>query len=118
MRASPATPLTLAVLAGAALLAVLWWQGRGRAGAGASVAAEVGAAAGGAVVEAAAGAVIGVGGAIGIPATDRTACDRAIAEGRMWDASFACPAGDFLGAIFKPSPANPPRNTGGATGSW
>jgi hypothetical protein len=113
MRAAPSTPMALALLAGAALLAVLWWQGRGKAGAGATVAAELGAAAGGAVVEAAAGAVVGIGGAVGIPPTDTAACDRALAEGRLWDASFACPAGAFIGGIF-----NTPRNTGGATGSW
>jgi hypothetical protein len=115
VRALPATPVALALLAGAALLFVLWRQGRGRAGAGASVAGEIGAAAGGAVVDAAAGAVVGIGGAVGIPATDTAACDRAIADGRLWDASFACPASRFVGAVFN---TTPPRNTGGATGSW
>lgn len=33
---------------------------------------------------------------IGIPKTNMTECQRAIAEGRTWDASFACPAADFL----------------------
>lgn len=42
------------------------------------------------------GAVLGIGERVGIPATDESECDRAIREGRTWDASFACPAGRFL----------------------
>lgn len=50
------------------------------------------------------GAVYGIGDAVGIPRTDLTECERAKAEGRTWDASFACPAGDFVSYLFKPSP--------------
>lgn len=46
--------------------------------------------------QAAAGVVEGVGLAVGIPRTNASECDRAKAEGRWWDASFACPAGDFI----------------------
>lgn len=42
------------------------------------------------------GAVVGIGQKVGIPATSESECDRAIAEGRTWDASFSCPAGRFL----------------------
>lgn len=42
------------------------------------------------------GAVVGIGEKLGVPPTDETACDKAIREGRTWDASFACPAGRFL----------------------
>lgn len=42
------------------------------------------------------GAVEGIGLMVGIPRTDMTKCERAKAEGRWWDASFDCPAGDFL----------------------
>jgi hypothetical protein len=60
-------------------------------------------AAGGAVVDAAAGltagVVYGVGDAVGVPRTDMTECDKAIQEGRTWDASFACPAGKFLSSV-------------------
>lgn len=42
------------------------------------------------------GVVYGVGDAIGLPRTDETECERAKREGRTWDASFACPAGDFI----------------------
>lgn len=40
--------------------------------------------------------VYGIGDAIGVPRTDETECQKAIREGRTWDASFACPAVDFL----------------------
>jgi hypothetical protein len=42
------------------------------------------------------GAVVGVGQLVGIPATNMNECEKAKAEGRTWDASFACPAGDFI----------------------
>lgn len=42
------------------------------------------------------GTVTGIGEAVGIPKTNLSDCERAKAEGRTWDASFACPAGDFL----------------------
>ncbi|KDP85607.1 hypothetical protein CF70_012985 [Cupriavidus sp. SK-3] len=54
----------------------------------------------GAAGDAASGVVLGIGDAIGVPRTDMTACEQAIAEGRTWDASFACPAGTFLGSIL------------------
>lgn len=31
-----------------------------------------------------------------IPSTNMTECERAMAEGRTWDASWACPAGTFF----------------------
>jgi len=43
--------------------------------------------------------VIAIGEQIGIPKTNMNECQRAIAEGRMWDASFVCPIGTFLGAV-------------------
>ncbi|WP_444632764.1 hypothetical protein [Cupriavidus oxalaticus] len=54
----------------------------------------------GAVGDAASGAVLGIGDALGVPRTDMTECERAIAEGRTWDASFACPASNFLQSLF------------------
>lgn len=78
--------LLLVVAAGAAL----WWFTRQ------GVATGVGEAVGSAVVDAGAGAVVGVGDAVGIPRTDVSACQRAIDAGNTWDASFACPALDFL----------------------
>ncbi|WP_354682655.1 hypothetical protein [Cupriavidus necator] len=53
----------------------------------------------GAVGDAASGAVLGIGDVLGVPRTDMSECELAIAEGRTWDASFACPAGAFLGSF-------------------
>ena len=54
----------------------------------------------GVIADTAANVVIGTGDVLGIPRTNMTECERAIAEGRTWDASFACPAGTFLGSLF------------------
>lgn len=50
--------------------------------------------------EAASGAVLGIGDAVGLQRTDMSECERAIAEGRTWDASFACPAGTFIKSLW------------------
>jgi hypothetical protein len=97
--------LALLLVAGAGALWLLTRKGAAQA---------VGTAAGSAVVDAAAGSVIGVGDALGLPRTDANACAAALADGRWWEASYLCPAGDFIGGVFNP----PARNTGGATGSW
>ncbi|WP_373987003.1 hypothetical protein [Duganella sp. BuS-21] len=55
----------------------------------------------GVIADAGAGAVVGVGDILGIPRTDETECEKALREGRTWDASFACPAGTFIGSIFQ-----------------
>ena len=87
-------------IAGAGLVAVgllVFIVSRGGlAGAGKSI----GAAAAGGVLGAVDGVVVGIGGALGVPETSESECDRAIREGRTWDASFACPAGRFLRSIF------------------
>lgn len=66
-------------------------------------AADAGQALGEAAANAAGGMVAGVaeglGDQIGVPRTDMTECEKAMAEGRTLDASFACPASDFLGYI-------------------
>lgn len=68
-----------------------------------AVAADAGQTAGEAAVAAAGGVVAGaseaIGDGLGIPRTNMTECERAKAEGRTLDASFACPAGDFLSYI-------------------
>lgn len=91
------------VIAGAAVAAVLlalWVKKKGGA---VAAAAAVGDGIGSSVVSFGGGVVSGaaltLGDAIGIPRTDMTECERAKAEGRTWDASFACPASDFLGYI-------------------
>lgn len=95
------------LLAGAALAALALYM-LTRKGA----AMNAGAAVGAAVVDLGAGAVLGVGDAVGIPRTNQSACAAAIADGRWWDASFSCPAGDFLGAVIDGG------NTGSVSGSW
>jgi hypothetical protein len=90
-----ATNRYVLVGAGVALLAVLLLvKKNGIAG----VAAGVGEAAADAVGGAVSGAAQGVGDWFGIPRTDETECEKAIREGRYWDASFSCPAGTFIGA--------------------
>jgi hypothetical protein len=92
------TAETLALLgAGAVLALALYWA---LSRTGASVPQAIGAGAVAAVDGVVSGAVIGAGEIIGVPATNETECDRAIREGRTWDASFSCPAGRFLGHIF------------------
>ena len=108
---------TAAALGLAAVAAVaLWWLSRkGNAASG-------GQAVGRTAVEGVAGVVVGAGQAVGIPATDASACARAMAEGRSWDASFACDAGTYIRYLFNqvPAPAPPaqPAREGGASGSW
>lgn len=68
------------------------------------LAADAGVAVGSAAVDLADGVATGVvtsiGEEVGIPKTNMTECEKAIAEGRTWDASFACPAGTFIGSLF------------------
>lgn len=82
---------------GAAVLALAWLSRKGNAQA---VGETVGEAAVSSIVGAGTGVVLGAGEAVGIPRTNMTDCERAKAEGRTWDASFACPAGDFLKYVF------------------
>lgn len=94
------TKYLIAGAAVAAVLLVLWVKKKGGLGA---VAADAGASAGNAVIQFGGGVVsgvaLGIGDAIGVPRTNMTECERAKAEGRTWDASFACPAKDFLSYI-------------------
>lgn len=53
-------------------------------------------AAGGAVT----GAVIGAGEQVGIPQTDIDKCRADLIAGNTWDASFSCPASDFLKYLY------------------
>ncbi len=86
----------LAVAAGLVVLGVgaVWLWRRGVAGVAEDVAAGAAKVASGAVT----GMVKGAANIVGIPDTDMAKCRQAIAEGRLWDASFACPASDFLAA--------------------
>lgn len=82
----------------------------------AGVAAGAASALVGAVGDAASGAVLGIGDVLGVPRTDMTECERALAEGRTWDASFACPASDFLSSLV--SDRVPDYTMQGYTGTY
>lgn len=88
------TPYLIA--GGAVLAGLLWASSKG--------AKETGAAIGKAGVDLVdgviGGTVVGAGTLLGIPATNLTECEKAKRDGRTWDASFACPAGDFLKYVW------------------
>lgn len=102
-------------LAGVVLLAAGWYAKKKLTGAAAGAVAAVGqawdtATAAAADATAWTGNVIDktvswpaltAGDALGVPRTDMTECEKAKAEGRTWDASFACPASTFLGYVFE-----------------
>ena len=99
--------LGLAVVASLAVVGVAsWFARKGAAGAAAAV--------GKAAADAVGGVVVGIGESVGIPQTNMTECDKALAEGRTWDASFACPAGTFFKSFFGSSPAAPPSTAAGS----
>lgn len=52
------------------------------------------------------GGVKGLGSVFGIPDTSMTQCERDMAAGRTWDASFSCPAGEFIGSFFSSTAIN------------
>ncbi|WP_300752656.1 hypothetical protein [Janthinobacterium sp.] len=94
--------LLIGVLAAAAALAmvVLVKKKAAIVGAAAEAGSALGEAVGNAAGAAAGGVVLGLGDQVGLPRTNMTECEKALAEGRTWDASFACPAGKFLGSFF------------------
>lgn len=54
----------------------------------------------GVAADAAAGVPIGIGDVLGVPRTNLSECELAIADGRTWDASFSCSAGAFIRSVF------------------
>jgi hypothetical protein len=84
------------VLGGAVAAGLLYMWARGPAKAAQDVGQAVGGAVVGAVDGVLSGVVIGGGQVIGVPKTSMTKCQKAMAEGRTWDASFDCPAGTWL----------------------
>lgn len=111
--------------AAAAVLGLLVYRGASKAGqalgqAGAAV-ADTARAAAGAVDTGIAAPVYLLGDAVGMPRTSANECDRAKREGRTWDASFACPAGEWLRYVVAPpvvSPANPAADQSGGGLDW
>lgn len=112
-------PTVYLIAGGAVAAALLWAASRGAKGTGQAI--------GGAVVDMATGILsgiaepvtVGVGSVldkvsdnaagqafqevtswIGVPKTNPTECEKAKAEGRTWDASYACSAGDFLKYVW------------------
>lgn len=86
------TVLTVAlVLAG---VGAVWLWRRGAGG----VAEDVSKAATNVVTGAASGVVKGTAEVVGIPDTDMALCKQALAVGDYWNASFYCPAKDFIAA--------------------
>lgn len=93
--------LALLGAAAAAVVLVMLVKKKGAVvGAAADAGATLGEAAGNFAGAAAGGVVLGIGDQVGIPRTNMTECEKALAEGRKWDASFACPAGTFIGSFF------------------
>lgn len=85
-----------AVAAGAVVLAVAYRVIANPGGTG----ARIGSAAVDLVDGVVGGVVNGAGELVGVPRTNETECERAMREGRTWDASFACPAKRFLSYLF------------------
>lgn len=107
---------------GLLVLAGLVKKGGGTAGGAAAAAGE---AVGQAAVNVAAGTVVGAGQAVGIPKTDNTKCNAAIAAGNTMDASFYCPAGTFIRYLSGTLPAPvldtsqlPPFDPGSGGNEW
>lgn len=85
------------IVAGAALF---YWKWGGSDHLAHDIGYDIGAAAVDAVDGVVSGVALNVGDAVGIPRTDKTACQAAIDEGRTWDASFACPASTWIKSLF------------------
>lgn len=81
---------------GVVVVALLWAKARGGKDAGQAI----GSGAVNLVDGVLSGGVIAGVDLIGIPPTNMTECEKAKAEGRTWDASFACPAKDFLSYLW------------------
>jgi hypothetical protein len=75
-------------------------------GGGRTIARSVGALPG----DVAGGLVEGIGEGLGIPRTNQSQCERDLADGKLWDASFSCPAGTFIKGIFGGGEAAAPIN--------
>lgn len=89
------------LIGGVVLAGLVWFLVRGAKGTAQDVGSAIGGAVVGAVDGVLSGSITGLGESFGIPQTNMTECQKAKAEGRTWDASFACPAGDFLGYLWE-----------------
>jgi hypothetical protein len=95
------------VIGGVILVAVAglvyWIVKRGIGGVTADVTSGVVKAVGGIAT----GAVKGVAETVGIPDTNQDQCSKDLAAGRMWDASFSCPASRFVKGVFSSGSSSP-----------
>lgn len=93
----PGIPPVYLIAAGGVAAALLWVKVNGAKSTGQALGSGavnlIDGVIGGAVVE---GAQL-----FGLPPTNESECTRAKREGRTWDASFACPATDFLSYLWK-----------------
>lgn len=94
MKAKISRDATLMLAAGLAGLGLIWWATR------AGVTQKLAAGAVSAMGDVAVGTVKGIGQTFGVPDTNMTQCQRDLAAGNVLDASFSCPAGTYLGAVF------------------
>lgn len=90
----------LMAIAGGVVLGLVAWKVAGAVGSFADKLAGVGGQAVDMADKVVSTPVLAAGDVLGIPRTNLTECEKAKREGRTWDASFACPAGDFLGYVF------------------
>ena len=51
-----------------------------------------------------AGTVVGIGQVVGIPATNMTQCEKDMANGNKWDASFSCDASTYISWLAHGAP--------------
>lgn len=86
------------LFAGLAVAAFVFWLSR--KGNAQSVGVAVGTGAANLIVGTAEGVVVGASSVLGIPAVSQSKCDTDLAAGNYWQASFDCPAGDFIGGIL------------------
>ena len=93
----PTIPTVYLIAGGVVAAAIVWAMSKGAKGTGQAIGSGAVDLVEG-VVE---GSVKSIGEAVGIPDTNMTECQRAMAEGRTWDASFACPAKDFLSYLWR-----------------
>lgn len=77
-------------------VAILYVALRGFGGAAKDLTKGAVSVAGGAIT----GITEGIGEQVGVPVTSATQCEKDIAAGDHWAASFSCPAGKFLGSLF------------------
>lgn len=122
MKFETETMVTVGAVAVVAVVALYIVKKAASSIADAGGAAGVAATAAGAVVDAAGGAatgtVVAIGQQFGIPNTSLSACEQAMAEGRTWDASFACPLPVFTKYLVNGYTPGMADAYDPATGNW